>query len=58
MMKTQGSFQSAAMLSASWKAPVFTTDSPMKQAMTWSPPRYLIAKPTPAATGTCPPTMP
>ena len=53
MMKMQGSFQSAAMLSASWKAPVFTTDSPMKQTMTWSPPRYLIAKPTPAATGTC-----
>ena len=39
MMNTQGSFQSAAMLSASWKAPVFTTDSPMKQAITWSPPR-------------------
>jgi len=38
-------------LSASWKAPVFTTDSPMKQTQTWSPPRYLIAKPTPVAMG-------
>ena len=25
---------------------------------TWSPPRYLIAKPTPVASGMCPPTMP
>ena len=46
------------MFSASWNAPVFTTDSPMKQRQTWSPPRYLMAKPTPAASGTCPPTMP
>ncbi len=53
-----GSFQSAAMLSASWKAPLFTTDSPMKQTLTWSPPRYLMANATPVASGMCPPTMP
>ena len=52
MTKSTGSFQSAAMLSASWNAPMFTAASPKKQTQTWSPPRYLIAKPTPAASGT------
>ena len=46
------------MFSASWKAPVLTTDSPMKHTHTWSPPRYLIAKPMPVASGTCAPTIP
>ena len=41
------------MFSASWNAPLFTAASPMKQTHTWSPPRYLIAKPTPVASGTC-----
>ena len=46
------------MLRASWNAPLLTAASPKKQRHTWSPPRYLIAKPTPVAIGMCPPTMP
>ena len=46
------------MLSASWKAPLFTAASPKKQTATWSVSRYLAAKAMPVASGMCPPTMP
>jgi hypothetical protein len=38
--------------------PWFIEPSPKKQTQTWSPPRYLIAQPSPSAMGTLPPTMP
>ena len=38
-MKTTGSFQIAARLTASWNAPSLVAPSPKKQATTWSSPR-------------------
>ena len=53
-----GSPSAAAMLAASWKAPMLVVPSPKKATDTVSLPRYLLAKPAPTAMGTPPPTMP
>ncbi len=57
-MKTTGSFHSAASAIPSWKPPMVLEPSPKKHSVTRPSPRYLEAKPAPAAIGTWPPTMP
>ncbi len=54
---TTGSFQSAAMFSDSWNAPMFTAASPKKTSVTWSRCRYFVANATPVASGIWPPTI-
>src|SRR5438477_173129 len=56
-MKTTGSFQSPASARPSWKAPMLAVPSPKKQRVTSGSPRYLLPNATPAAIGTCPPTI-
>ncbi len=56
--KITGSFQIAAMLSDSWKAPSLLAPSPKKQTVTSSRPRRLAASAAPTAIGRPPPTMP
>ena len=46
------------MLSASWKAPMFTAASPKKQTRPGRRCRYLMANAMPVASGMWPPTMP
>ena len=57
-MKMTGSFQIAAMFSASWKAPSLLAPSPKKHTVTSSWPRRLAASAAPTAIGMPPPTMP
>jgi hypothetical protein len=55
--KTAGSFQTAAMLMASWKAPMLVVPSPKKATATWRVPRYWADQAAPMAMGMCAPTM-
>jgi hypothetical protein len=56
--KTTGSFQMAAMLSASLKMPSWTAPSPKKQTATLLSLRCLKAQAAPQAMPMLPPTMP
>src|SRR3546814_7171322 len=53
-----GSFQSAAMLSDSWKAPIFAAPSPKLAMDTCCLPSSLAAQPRPFAIGMDDPTTP
>jgi hypothetical protein len=55
---TTGSFQIAARLRASWKAPSFDAPSPKNTMQTWPERRIFALSPTPTAIGRPPPTMP
>ena len=55
--KTTGAFQTAAMLSASWNAPMFVVPSPKKQTATWPDPRYWADQAAPSAIGRWAPTI-
>src|SRR5690349_11468773 len=54
---TTGAFQTTAMFSASWKAPMFVAPSPKKQTATCSVPRYCADQAAPRAIGRCAPTI-
>ena len=54
---TTGGFQTAAMLSASWNAPMFVVPSPKKQTATWPDLRYCADHAAPSAIGRCAPTI-
>ena len=56
--KTTGSDQTEAMLSDSWKAPMFVAPSPKLQMVTRPSPWSCEARPSPIETGRPPPTMP
>ncbi len=49
--KITGSFQTTAVLSASWNAPMLVVPSPKKQTATCSVPRYWADQAAPAAIG-------
>ena len=55
--KTTGAFQTAAMFSASWKAPMFVVPSPKKQTATWPDLRYWADHAAPRAIGRWAPTI-
>ena len=54
---TTGAFQTAAMLSASWNAPMFVVPSPKKQTATWPDLRYCADHAAPSAIGRWAPTI-
>ena len=54
---TTGAFQTAAMLSASWNAPMFVVPSPKKQTATWPDLRYCADQAAPRAIGRWAPTI-
>ncbi len=54
---TTGAFQTAAMLSASWNAPMFVVPSPKKHAATCSVLRYCADQAAPSAIGRWAPTI-
>src|SRR3954465_9768566 len=54
---TTGAFQTAAMLSASWNAPMLVVPSPKKQTLTWPDLRYWADQAAPSAIGRWAPTM-
>src|SRR6266702_2389629 len=56
-MNSTGRDQTAAMLSASWKAPILVAPSPKNATATWSLPRSLADQAAPAASGRCAPTI-
>src|SRR5262249_60254394 len=56
-MKSTGKNQTAAMLSASWKAPILVAPSPKKATATWHEPLSLADHAAPAASGRCAPTI-
>src|ERR1039457_4351194 len=55
--KITGSFQTAAKLSASWKAPILVVPSPKKQTDTSLAPLYCARHAAPHAMGRCAPMM-
>src|SRR6185312_9742541 len=54
---TTGAFQTAAMFSASWNAPMFVVPSPKKQTATWPDLRYWADHAAPRAIGRWAPTI-
>src|SRR5258708_24440553 len=56
-MNSTGRAQTAAMLSASWKAPILVAPSPKKATATWPDPLSLADHAAPAASGRCAPTI-
>ena len=54
---TTGAFQTAAMFSASWNAPMFVVPSPKKQTATWPDLRYCADHAAPRAIGRWAPTI-
>ena len=54
-MKITGSCQTAARLSASWKAPMLVAPSPRKQTVTCLVPRYRADQAAPLAMTSCAP---
>ena len=54
---TTGAFQTTAMFSASWNAPMFVVPSPKKQTATWPDFRYCADHAAPSAIGRWAPTI-
>src|SRR5258708_3237275 len=57
-MNSTGSDQTAALLSASWKAPMLVAPSPKKATATWPDPLSLADQAAPAASRRCAPPRP
>src|SRR5258708_21706009 len=57
-MNSTGRDQTAAMLSASWKAPMLVAPSPKKATATWPDPLSLADQAAPAASRRCAPPRP